>query len=227
MHRTVIRLLLGLALLVGVAGAGPAQAGTTDITFNLTGTLITPFGVAGPPGTGTAVLTFPTASASYSHALSGAVHAQALNFAQSIFLLGGGLVGNVALAGGSFTGNAVAGNMGLNAALHVTAGFLHCNLGVTPCGTALGLPFSSVVPITSQPFAGALNGFASVVSGVPGLANFNITGNIGTLGGQPITLQLTGTEVSRTHPTPEPGSLGLLAVGLAGGLLFGVRRLRG
>jgi hypothetical protein len=221
-------MVLGLALAVGLAGAGPASAGVVNVTFSLTGQLSTVIGSLGPAGSGSATITFTSPSFSQTTIVPGPIHVAAFQFTHVINppALGGGLQGLVVLQGASLVGTLTGGGgFAINGPLHVAAGQIHCLLGTANCA-GIGLPFSLPVPLTSAPLGPInLGGGAFGGNTLTPTASFVASGAAGAFLGFPISLSLTGVEVSRQH-VAEPGSLLLLGSGLAGLSLFGARRFR-
>jgi hypothetical protein len=226
MRKLLVRMALGLALAFGLAGAGPAQAGVVNVTYTLTGMLSSLIGPLGPAaGSGTATITFVSPSATQSTILAGPIHVAAISFMQVINppALGGGLTGNVVVTGASLTGSLTGGGgVSINGPLHIAAGFVHCFLGATQCA-GIGLPNSFPVPLTSAP-VGPLALAGLVNMGTP--SSFGVSGAAGTFLGFPMSLSLTGTEVSRAPSAPEPSSLLLLGSAVGVLLLGAGRRLR-
>jgi hypothetical protein len=222
MRKFFVYVGLGLALVLGVLQA-PAHAGTTSVTYSLTGNLVIQgVGNVGPaPGAGSITITFPTQSNSFTTILPGPVHVAAFSFAQNIHVLSF-IVGAVQLGGASMNGVlGPSGTLSLAFAGHVVAGQVHCLAGTATCG-GVGLPASVPVALTSLPLGGVFG--ATVAMGNP--STLGGYGVIGGFLGQALALSVTGTEISRTHPTPEPGLLGLFGTAGAAMLAFGVRRLR-
>jgi hypothetical protein len=98
------------------------------------------------------------------------------------------------------------------------------------CTTALSPPLTASVPIA---LSLVLPGGAAITLAAPGAATTGSTLNpsfafdpivLGTILGLPYTLNLSAQEVSR-HVIPEPTTLPLVALGLAGAALAG-RRVR-
>jgi hypothetical protein len=226
MRQSFARLALGAALAFGLAGAGPADAGIVNVTFALTGGLSTTIGPLGPAGSGTMNITFTTPSFSHTTIITGPIHVNSFSFSQVINppALGGGLQGFVNLTGASLGGFLSLGYLSiLGGPLHVAAGQIHCLLGTANCA-GIGLPFSVPVNLTSG-LVGPLNLLASGVVGGTAPVVFNAAGPAGAFLGFPISLALSGVEISRQH-VAEPGALPLLGGLLAGVALVGVRRLR-
>jgi hypothetical protein len=224
MRKSYVRALLRLVLLAGFVGAGPAQAGVVNVTFSLSGGLSTLIGALGPMGSGSATVTFTSPSFSFITIVPGPIHVNGIQFTQVINppALGGGLQGFVALTGASLIGSLTTGGaISFAGPLHVASGTVHCLMGTAQCA-GIGLPFSQVINLASVTLFPGVVGVAVV--GPP--AGFTVAGPAGVFLGFPLSLSLTGVEVSRQH-VAEPGSLPLvLGSGLAGLGLMGARRFR-
>ncbi len=226
MRKFFVRLSMAVALLVGVAGAMPAQAGTVIVTFAIGGTVMTGgFGPLGAPGGGTMTVSFTTPSASQTTIVTGPVHVLTFAFAQVISLpaVPGALAGALSLTGGSLAGTFTAGgSLAIFGPLHVAAGFVHCLS--TACAFLLGFPVSIPIPIASAPI-GPISIFGPFAGGGP-VVGISLAGPAGAFAGLPISLILGGTEISRVH-VPEPGSMLYLGSSVLAALgLFGVTRRR-
>ncbi len=138
-------------------------------------------------------------------------------------LLGDTLTGMVTL-GGSGTGTLRSNGLLDLAISGFAGGSIHCS-GAT-CAF-FGLTPSVVNPI-SLPFFQTITGIPAATTGSSLLPTIFVSGlSFGTFGGLTLTAGLTLKEVGR-HYVPEPSTLPLLAVGLAGfaGLAHASRRLR-
>lgn len=228
--RNALRLRLvfvGLVGALGAAAAGPAQAGFVDITYSLTGSLQVLCGnppvpcFTGTPGSGTSIVRATTASASQTAVIAGPLHVQAFQFLQAFSPMVAGAAGHVKLTGQSNPGSLLpTGGLFVVGPLHVQSGLLHCL--TTSCAA-----FWAVTQSVNINLFSVSNNVTLVGAVTPMLAGFVIQGPAGTFLGKPLRLTLTGTEVSRAHPVPEPGTVWLLGSAALAGLFLRWRRIHG
>ena len=218
------RAILGLAVCVAVAGLAPAAHGLSmDITYNvsataslggtamgtITGTVGIRYTATGTPG---------QVTTSLGTVLHGPAH-----------LLGGTLTGTFSamVYGDTVTGSLTAimpgsppgtlksvGSLSFPAVNVIVNGLIHCT-GAT-CGL-VGLPQSLPVPLSSLfppvvvpvKVPGAAPG-----SALPKTLTWSAM-SLGSMGSMPLTATVVATEINR-HLVPEPSTLPLVAMGLAG-----------
>lgn len=231
----MIRTLVSVAIVVWLAA--PAAASQVTIGYDLSVNTLwgSPFNVSGgPAGAGTASLTLPAVGGPTTYTLptSSLIHWGPVTFTQMLsWNLGGDtFTGTLTwIQPGSFSGFrttvAYATAIGLPNVPHAIALGLHC-MGATCLD--FGLLGSSVVAQTTtitNAMYGAFVGTGMLESVIALSAVFspNIGGNT-----VPVSVLITGVEVSRTFIAPEPGSSLLIgaAAGVAVALLAVGRRRR-
>lgn len=225
MRRSATLLTAAIALCLGAISA-PARAGSVRIDFDFSGSSLSVLGglINVPPdgninaatgqiavqSAGVSSLAAPGAAALRSFNLNATVNANTLG----LVITGPASAALLSPVPGALTaglGNLILnpGNLSLNA-------FVNCS--GTGCAT-LGFPLSVTGP---QPV-----NFATLpINNINSIGNATIAGLFSmTIGGFTAVLSLVGTEVSRTY-IPEPGSFGLVALGLVGLASAGAARRR-
>jgi hypothetical protein len=194
---------LALTLLVAFAIGSliPLNVGAArvSVTYELSGTFGTFLsGPLGPLGTGQTTVAYEAANGL--RIAPGPIHVQSFRFAQSVSatLFGDVLTGAMALsASASAPGTLTTGGLvSVYPAMGSLTGNLHCS-GAT-C-FLVGLTPSVTNPLTT-PLAGIFAG--GTLSGTAGPLNLFAT--IGTFGGVPLTINITGLEVNRGRFTGQP-----------------------
>ena len=218
-----------VAALVFLLTASGAHAGVITIDYDLGSSVVSILGgmISIPPDgsitSSTASVT--VAGSSLSNASPGAAGLHGLNLAATVdatvagaATLTGGFTGvQVGNAAGTLTGglgNLVLGTLNLN-----LTGAINC----TPAGICGALGTFPILITGTSP----ITGLGSIgVGGVntPGAGTLNAVLPI-TIGGAAGVINLVGQEVSRSY-VPEPGSFGLLGLGLLGLAGVGWRRTR-
>jgi len=243
--------LVALAALWGVAST--AQAVTIEVQYNLSG-VVTALGALpiGPPSTGTMKVSYSATGPSPGAIVHGPVHLLSYSFSQVMNLPLVGLIPVLLTGNSNYTapasalGTLNATGLAIGPMLLNMTGFVHCNGvgtpgvntgclsgGATKGGSPNTLPFPNSIPVPiATSFPGALLFSATGAASGPGatvtFANV-FAGFMSIPGFPPITLTipaLVGTEVARTY-VPEPSSLSLVGLGLAGIAGFAARLRRG